>query len=199
MTEENTAGTGQGGAPLHLLFIDDHALLRDTLAAWLAARGLDVTCADSLATASGLPCRPDLVLLDLRLRDLALPEGICKLRSAFGPVPVLLTAGAHDAETADRARDAGVTAILGKALPPAAVLDEILRHAPGRPAGDVVLSPREREVLAGLARGQSNKEIARALDLREVTVKLHMQRLSRKLGARNRTHAALLARDLGLV
>ncbi|PJE29337.1 Response regulator protein VraR [Pseudooceanicola marinus] len=199
MTEESKAATGQGGAPLHLLFIDDHALLRDTLAAWLAARGLDVTCADSLSTASGLPGRPDLVLLDLRLRDLTLPEGICKLRSVFGPVPVLLTAGAHDAETAESARDAGVTAILGKALPPAAVLDEILRHAPGRPAGDVVLSPREQEVLAGLARGQSNKEIARALDLREVTVKLHMQRLSRKLGARNRTHAALLARDLGLV
>ena len=130
VTEENTAATGQGGAPLHLLFIDDHALLRDTLAAWLAARGLDVTCVDSPATAFGLPCRPDLVLLDLRLRDLTLPEGICKLRSVFGPVPVLLTAGAHDAETAERARDAGVTAILGKALPPAAVLDEILRHAP---------------------------------------------------------------------
>ena len=199
MTKENAAGAGQGGTPLRLLFIDDHALLRDTLAAWLAARGLDVTCADSLARATGLSCRPDLVLIDLRLRDMTLPEGIFRLRSAFGPVPVLLTAGAHDAETAERARDAGATAILGKALPPAAVLDEILRHAPDRRAGDVALSPREREVLAGLARGQSNKEIARALDLREVTVKLHMQRLSRKLGARNRTHAALLARDLGLV
>ena len=57
---------------------------------------------------------------------------------------------------------------------------------------------REVDVLRGLCRGLSNKEIARDLDLQEVTVKLHVKTLSRKLDARNRTHAAMIARSAGL-
>ena len=60
------------------------------------------------------------------------------------------------------------------------------------------LTRREREVLGGICAGKSNKEIARLLDLQEVTVKLHVKTLSRKLNARNRTHAAMIARDRGL-
>jgi DNA-binding NarL/FixJ family response regulator len=53
-------------------------------------------------------------------------------------------------------------------------------------------------VLVGILHGKSNKEIARDLDIQEVTVKLHLKTLSRKLGAKNRTHAAMIARDMGL-
>ena len=60
---------------------------------------------------------------------------------------------------------------------------------------NIRLTPREREVLAFLLRGESNKEIARALDLQVVTVKLHVRGICRKLGARNRTQAALIARE----
>jgi DNA-binding NarL/FixJ family response regulator len=59
------------------------------------------------------------------------------------------------------------------------------------------LTAREIEVLGGLAAGKSNKEIARDLELQEVTIKLHVKTLCRKLGARNRTHAAMIARDAG--
>jgi DNA-binding NarL/FixJ family response regulator len=55
------------------------------------------------------------------------------------------------------------------------------------------------DVLRGICAGQSNKEIARVLDLQEVTVKLHVKTMSRKLGAKNRTHAAMLARDRKLI
>ena len=65
-------------------------------------------------------------------------------------------------------------------------------------AREVSLTPRETDVLRGISDGKSNKEIARDLDIQEVTVKLHLKTLSRKLGARNRTHAAMLARDQGL-
>jgi DNA-binding NarL/FixJ family response regulator len=61
------------------------------------------------------------------------------------------------------------------------------------------LSARELEVLALLAAGRSNKEIARALHVTEGTVKTHTNNLYRKLGARNRTEAVVYARDLGLV
>ena len=59
------------------------------------------------------------------------------------------------------------------------------------------LSARELEVLGGLVAGKSNKEIARDLELQEVTIKLHVKTLCRKLGARNRTHAAMIAKDAG--
>jgi DNA-binding NarL/FixJ family response regulator len=60
------------------------------------------------------------------------------------------------------------------------------------------LTARERQVLRGVAEGKSNKEIARDLEIQEVTVKLHLKSVSRKLGAKNRTQAAMMARDLGL-
>ncbi|MEL7173076.1 MAG: LuxR C-terminal-related transcriptional regulator, partial [Pseudomonadota bacterium] len=60
------------------------------------------------------------------------------------------------------------------------------------------MSERERQVLSGLCRGLSNKEIARELDLQEVTIKLHVKTLCRKLDARNRTQAAMIAKDAGL-
>ena len=60
------------------------------------------------------------------------------------------------------------------------------------------LTRRELDVLRGICEAKANKEIARDLDLQEVTVKLHVKTLSRKLGARNRTHVAMIARDKGL-
>ena len=59
------------------------------------------------------------------------------------------------------------------------------------------LSQREIEVLSGLCRGQSNKEIARDLELQEVTIKLHVRTLCKKLNAKNRTQAALIAKEAG--
>ena len=57
------------------------------------------------------------------------------------------------------------------------------------------LSGREREVLIGICSGKSNKEIARDLELQEVTVKMHVRSLTSKMEAKNRTHAAMIARD----
>ncbi len=59
------------------------------------------------------------------------------------------------------------------------------------------LTERERHILKGLCNSLSNKEIARRLDISEPTVKVHAQSVYRKLGARNRTHAAIIAREQG--
>ena len=61
------------------------------------------------------------------------------------------------------------------------------------------LSDRELQVLAGICNGMQNKEIAHDFNVQEVTVKMHVRAIIRKMGARNRTHAAMLARDLHLV
>ncbi len=63
----------------------------------------------------------------------------------------------------------------------------------------VTFTPREREVLSYLVKGASNKEIARALDLQVVTVKLHIRGVCRKLNANNRTQAALMAKEMGII
>ena len=60
------------------------------------------------------------------------------------------------------------------------------------------LAPRELDVLKRLCGGLANKEIARELDLQEVTVKLHIKTLYRKIAAKNRTHAAMIAKEAGL-
>lgn len=67
--------------------------------------------------------------------------------------------------------------------------------------GDLIhqLSPREREILMLIARGNSNKHIARELDIAETTVKIHVQHILRKLGLTNRVHAAVYATEHGLV
>lgn len=57
---------------------------------------------------------------------------------------------------------------------------------------------REMDVLQGLTKGKSNKEIARDLDIREPTVKLHVKTLYRKIGASNRTQAAMIAKEQGV-
>ncbi|MEC7760360.1 MAG: LuxR C-terminal-related transcriptional regulator [Pseudomonadota bacterium] len=61
------------------------------------------------------------------------------------------------------------------------------------------LSDRELQVLAGVCKGLQNKEIAHDFNIKEVTVKMHVRAVIRKLEAKNRTHAAMIARNLGLV
>lgn len=64
--------------------------------------------------------------------------------------------------------------------------------------GMSTLSEREVQVLTGICKGLQNKEIAHAFQIQEVTVKMHVRAIIRKLGARNRTHAAMIARDFGI-
>lgn len=66
-------------------------------------------------------------------------------------------------------------------------------------ANDISLTTREREVLSFLVEGMANKEIARAMDLKLPTIKIYVSNLFKKLHAKNRTHAALRAYEMGLV
>ncbi|MGB0803418.1 MAG: response regulator transcription factor, partial [Candidatus Puniceispirillaceae bacterium] len=74
--------------------------------------------------------------------------------------------------------------------------DMVVRR--GVPAGDIILTLREHDVLSGLRSGLSNKEIADNLSLSEVTVKHHIKSLRGKLGARNRVHAVCRANELDI-
>ncbi|MGR3460905.1 MAG: response regulator transcription factor [Roseovarius sp.] len=199
-----------------VLLADDHDLVRDTLAAYLRSEGgFDVAVAgkfdDALAMVRAQD-RFDLVLLDYRMPGMAALAGLARMREQ-ARCPVAILSGTAPPEVARRALRAGAAGFLPKTLAPRALIAAVRRilggdtyapcdfltadRDPGAEA-DIALTARERDVLTGVSDGKSNKEIARDLAIQEVTVKLHLKTLSRKLGARNRTHAAMLARDMGL-
>ena len=203
---------------MRILIADDHELLRDTLVHFLSGEpGIETAVAASLPEALDTVAVAgpfDLVLLDYAMPGMEGLEGLGRMRAQPGAQPVTIISGTASREVAEQALAAGAAGFLPKTLSARSLLNAVrfmamgeqyapldfMRQpvpAPAHPMMDL-LSQREREVLEGLTQGKSNKEIARDLDLREPTVKLHMKTLYRKIGAANRTQAAMIAKREGL-
>ena len=206
---------------MRLLVADDHELLLDTLESYLAGeRTFEVIRAPDLDTAlAHLQSAPpfDLILLDYNMPGM---EGLTGLRRALDMAqdqPVALMSGVAAREVAEQALSMGAAGFLSKAMPARSLVNAInfmdqgerfvpvemfitehqaVSAGPTQPLDR--LTDRERDVLLGLCKGQSNKQIARDLDLSEATVKLHVKTLYRRLGVSNRTQAAMLGRQGGL-
>lgn len=169
---------------------------------------------------------PDLVLLDLRMPGMNGLQGIEKLHEKHPDILVALMSGVAEKKDIQQALEMGVCGYFPKTMSGRAMMQAIKDVLAGKPyipkdhntdeflpsyygndenkkalpdSADIDLTPREMEVLSFLLEGAANKEIARALDLQVVTVKLHVRGICKKLGAKNRTQAALIARELGLV
>jgi DNA-binding NarL/FixJ family response regulator len=211
---------------IRVLVVDDQALFREALAALLSVQaGIDVVgeaANGREAVVAATRLEPDVVLMDLRMPVLDGVGATRQLRADRPAVRVLalttfdgdeevfaaLRAGAvgyllKDATT-QRLVDAVVAADRGESvLAPSVAAKLVARVAalPEPPAQALVdpLTERELDVLRQLSRGASNREIARALFLTEGTVKNHVSSILAKLGARDRTQAALRASDLGLL
>ncbi|MDT8854218.1 response regulator transcription factor [Paracoccaceae bacterium Fryx2] len=204
-----------GGGGMNILIADDHDLVRETIGAFLMAEGFDtVIMAASLIEALDAMRRQrfDLVLLDYDMPGMNGLEGIARARALSYGRPVAVISGSNSLELGEAAIRAGASGFVPKAMASRAMVQAIrrmvvgdifapfglLQAAPVPGDGPNQLTRRETDVLRGICEGKSNKEIARDLDLQEVTVKLHVKTLSRKLNARNRTHAAMIARDTKL-
>jgi DNA-binding NarL/FixJ family response regulator len=215
--------------PVRVLLVDDQALFREALATLLGVRpeievvGEAGNGAEALDRAATL--HPDVVLMDLRMPVLDGVSATRRLRVEQPGTRVLALTTFDDDEdvfaalragavgyllkdvSADRLVEALLAAARGESvLQPSVAARVVARFAampddaPPRPQPLVVpLSDRELEVLRLLADGGSNREIAAALFLAEGTVKNHVTNVLAKLGARDRTQAALRARALGLV
>lgn len=156
----------------------------------------------------------DLVLLDFGMPGMDGLAGLQKAIAASYGRPVALMSGTANKAIAQEAIDAGAIGFLPKTIAAKSMVNAVRFMAMGEtyvpldflnaeenvnePAFARDLSERKRQVLGGLCRGLANKEIARELDLQEVTIKLHVKTLCRKLDAKNRTQAAMIAKEAGL-
>lgn len=200
---------------MRVLVADDHDLVRETIAAFLQAEGVgDVSMSANLPDALKLVEETgsfDLVLLDYNMPGMDGLAGLAKMIDVNEEKPVAILSGSATPTIAQEALKAGAAGFVPKTLGSKSMVSAARFMAAGEiyapfdfmqqeePATAANLSQRETEVLRGLCEGKSNKEIARDLDLQEVTIKLHVKTLSRKLEARNRTHAAMIAKERSLI
>lgn len=197
---------------IRVLVVDDHALFRRGLSRVLEEAGLEVVGeagdgAEAMRLAAELG--PDVVLMDLHMPGV---DGVEATRALGARFPVLALTVSEDDEDLVRAVQAGARGYLIKraepeelaravravaagqsALSPEMTVPalEALRHTPRRwPAR---LSPRQRQVLAGILQGHSNRRIAEALAISPHTVRTHVERLYEQLGVSSRTELIRLA------
>ena len=200
---------------MRLLVADDHDLVRETIAMFLQSEGMaEVISVNTLDAALDEISKSgpfDLVLLDYNMPGMNGLAGLRKTITANNSKPVAIISGTASPQVANEAIEAGAAGFIPKTLGSKSMVSAIRFMAAGEtyvPFGFMQqgeqktvgnLTERETEVLRGLGDGKSNKEIARDLELQEVTIKLHAKTLCRKLDAKNRTQAAMIARDRGLL
>jgi len=198
---------------MRLLIADDHDLVRDTLIAFLRNEGFqDIVGVDCITAAlqkitTAQDDTFDVILLDYDMPGMNGLAGLFEVQAVAGPAHVALISGTATPNIARQALDAGAKGYLPKTLPAKSfgmavkliasgqsfIPYEFMSKEESDPVGN--LTKRELDVLRGLCAGKSNKAMANDLDLAEVTVKLHVKTLCRKLGAVNRTQAALIGKD----
>jgi DNA-binding NarL/FixJ family response regulator len=211
---------------IRVLLVDDHAAFRQPLA-FMLEREPDITVvgqAGTLAEARGL-----LHGVDVALIDLALPDGngmqlIKELHGASPHSQALVLTGRGDAVEYAWAVEAGAAGVLQKAVGISDIIDAVRRLQAGEPllspqetiallrlaarqrehdreaaAAARRLTPREREVLQGLAAGLGDKEIAQRLYISTETARTHMVNILAKLGVDTRLQALVFAVRHGLV
>lgn len=207
-------------SPLRVVLVDDHTLFRKGLAELLERSG-SIKVAGAAGTAEDArrllaEQRPDVALIDLHLPP---HDGITllrQLRQEGFTMPLLILTVSDAREDLANALQAGAKGYLLKDMEPDDVVDAIQRAA----RGETVVAPsmtlklvnllqgnepptaaslldlltgREREILAHLAQGESNKVIARALNISHDTVKLHVRHILAKLNLSSRVEAAVFA------
>jgi two-component system, NarL family, nitrate/nitrite response regulator NarL len=202
------------GTRMRILLADRQVLVRNALASYMAGAGFpgvieSATLSDVTGQLAGQQF--DLALLDGSVVGL---EDLPALAAVAPKVKLVVLTGFVGREQVETALRAGALGVISKTMTGEEFIAAVRELLDGRQvvparipaaAGSSVhgtpyaLTRRELDVLRGLFAGKSNKEIGRDLELQEVTVKLHVKTLSRKLSAKNRTHATMIARNEGLV
>jgi DNA-binding NarL/FixJ family response regulator len=203
-----------------IVVVDDHPVVRDGVRSMLAGvTGFEVVgeaASGPEAVERVLATDPDVVVMDLRMPGGGGVDAVRELRARGARASVLvLTTYDTDSDTV-AAIEAGATGYLLKDTPAETLFDAVRATAAGetvlspavasrlashvrRPAASGVLSAREREVLALVARGRSNRVIAEELFVSEATVKTHLVHVYEKLGVSDRAAAVATAYERGIL
>jgi len=198
------------------LCVDDHQIVRKGVAAILEAEP-DIVLAGEAATAEQARAtyrtlQPDVALMDLRLPDGTGIEAATLIRGEFANARIIVLTSYDGDQDIYRALAAGVCGYLlketvhlelvkairavhaGKRFIPAGVARNLCEYFPDR-----ALTPRETQILEYVAAGLGNKEIGSRLGTAAGTVKMQMQSILGKLGARDRTHAVTIGFRRGII
>ncbi|HBI84471.1 response regulator transcription factor [Orrella sp. NBD-18] len=213
--------------PIRILLVDDHNLFRSGIRLLLSRNPDFSVIGEASDGLEGIKrakeLQPDIVLMDLHMPGISGIEATQLLRKDAPQSHVILLTVSEDAADLSAGLKAGAAGYLLKNIDADYLLDSLKRvmngdsvisadmtkklfaqirndpaPAPITPEIDK-LTPREREILAQLAAGLSNKEIARKLDVAESTVKIHLQSILKKLGLSNRVQAAIYAVGHGIL
>ena len=198
---------------IRVLIVDDHQMVREGIKVLLSTCDDIAVVGEAADGAEALEqCRligPDVVLMDILMPVMDGAEATAQITASWPEMRVIALTSYLDQEYVEKTLDAGAISYLLKDARPEALTRAIRDAVDGRGTIDSGamrvlmerrdndvgrdLTPREREVLALLAGGLSNKEIAATLTLSVGTVRLHVSNILAKLGAPNRTTAAAIA------
>lgn len=204
---------------MRVLIADDHPLFCDALRHVLAQAipGAEAVEANDYAQISDRMAAdepPELILLDLNMPGMDGFTGLLRLREDLPDIPVIVVSANEDSHAIEQSLACGAAGFIPKSWPrdrmcaaigvvmgggiyrpeellKRPVIDPMLDEEPGS------LTHRQRMVLALLAQGKSNKQIAFELDVSNTTVKAHMTAIMRKLKVTSRTQAVIAARQIG--
>jgi len=203
---------------MRVLVADDHPLYREAVARQITRLVPDARVAEAASMQEALAKanteRPGLFIFDYYMPGVS-ANAIAQVAKKFPDAPILIVSGSAGPAEVRAVFQAGVRGFLpktatseqfirtihlllagGTSVPPEMVVTGVAEDAPSWLA---TLTRRETDVLRATARGLSNKEIARELKLAEVTIKLHLSAIFRKMGVRSRTEAAMMAAKTGVL
>ena len=201
---------------IRLMIVDDHFMVRLGLTSALNLEEDMTVVAEarngSEAVAMYAAHKPDVVVMDYQLPELNGAEATAAIRKDHPAARIIVLSVFKGEEDVDRAVRAGASGYLPKASEPTELMDAIRSIYRGRQyfppaitaalttrAAREELSDREKQVLAAIVRGRSNKEIAAALGISENTVKVHTTRVFEKLQVADRMEAITAAISRGII
>lgn len=213
---------GTTEAPISVLLIDDHTLFRSGIRLLLQRHNEFLVVGEAADGVEGvkraIQLRPHLILMDLHMPIMNGLEALHLILQDIPDAVVLMLTVSEDADDLAKALKAGASGYLlknidadeliqalhkaknGESVVSSAMTSKLVQQfRRGEVAQNKVhLTPREQEILTSIARGGSNKEIARQFDITESTVKIHVQNILKKLALSSRVQAAIYALEHGL-